>query len=300
MGENTKESLNEKQFRVAAIQMSMKIGDKHANLKKALDMINEAVLMGAKVILLPELFATEYFPWWKDTKYFNYAEPIPGPTTSKISELISTLSIYVIAPLYEKEGPGIYYNSAVLIGPKGKIIGRQRKMHIPAVKSLEKLYFQPAEANYPVFQIKYGKIGICICYDRLFPEVCRALALNGAEIIFVPIAGTIYPRVSTLDTRAVENVLFIVSANKVGEEGIYRYTGASVIINPEGQVIAQGGEEEEIIVADIDLADVEKCRNAFPYFRDRRPELYGRLLQPAVYHSDLNFLNKNYEEEEEQ
>jgi predicted amidohydrolase len=271
--------------RVATIQMSMKMGDKAANLKKGLAMIKAAAERGARIVLLPELFTTEYFPWWRDTKYFAYAEPIPGPTTARVGALTRKLSVYVIAPFYEKEGPGIYYNSAVLIGPRGEIIGRQRKMHIPAVKSLEKLYFQPAEPNFPVFATKFGRVGICICYDRLFPEVCRALALNGAEIIFVPIAGTIFPKVSTLDTRALENVLFVVAANKVGEEGGHRYTGGAMIVNPEGEVIAQGGEEEQIVIADIDLEDVEKTRQAFPYFRDRRPELYERLLQPAVYFS---------------
>jgi N-carbamoylputrescine amidase len=186
----------------------------------------------------------------------------------------------------------MYYNSAVLVGPKGEIVGRQRKMHIPAVKSLEKLYFQPAEPNFPVFQTKYGRVGICICYDRLFPEVCRALALNGAEMIFVPIAGTIFPKVSTLDTRALENVLFVVAANKVGEEDGHRYTGGAMIVNPEGKIIAQGGTDEEIVMADIDLEDVEKARKAFPYFRDRRPELYGRLLQPAVYYSGESPITK--------
>lgn len=273
-------------MRVAAIQMSMKMGDKSGNLKKGLAKIGAAAQQGAQMILLPELFTTEYFAWWRDTKYFAYAEPIPGPTTDKVGKLARQFSVYVIAPFYEKEGPGMYYNSAVLIGPRGEIIGRQRKMHIPAVKSLEKLYFQPAEPNFPVWQTKFGKVGICICYDRLFPEVCRALALNGAEIIFVPIAGTIFPKVSTLDTRALENVLFVVAANKVGEEGGHRYTGGAMIINPEGKVMVQGGEEEEIVMADLNLDDVEKTRQAFPYFRDRRPELYERLLQPAVYHSE--------------
>jgi len=279
--------------RVATIQMAMKVGDKKANLKKGLAMVNAAAQKGAKMILLPELFTTEYFAWWRDTKYFDYAEPIPGPTTARVGELARKLSVYVVAPFYEKEGPGMYYNSAVLIGPKGEIVGRQRKMHIPAVKSLEKLYFQPAEPNFPVFQTKYGRVGICICYDRLFPEVCRALALNGAEMIFVPIAGTIFPKVSTLDTRALENVLFVVAANKVGEEDGHRYTGGAMIVNPEGKIIAQGGTEEEIVMADIDLEDVEKARKAFPYFRDRRPELYGRLLQPAVYYSGAPSLTEN-------
>lgn len=275
----------ERHVSVAAIQMSMKIGDKEENIQKGLQRIREAAEKGARFILLPELFTTEYFAWWRDTKFYDYAEPIPGPTTIRIGELARTLSVYVIAPLYEKEGPGMYYNSAALIGPKGELMGRQRKMHIPAVKSLEKLYFYPAEPNFPVFQTEYGKVGICICYDRLFPEVCRALALNGAEIIFVPIAGTIFPRVSTLDTRALENVLFIVAANKVGEEEGHRYTGGSMIIDPEGQIIAKGGEEEEIVTAKINVDDVERCRRLFPYFRDRRPELYSRLLQPASYYS---------------
>ena len=285
MAKKSQKTIGERRVRVATIQMAMKVGDKKGNLKKGLAMIKAAAQKGAKMILLPELFTTEYFAWWRDTKYFDYAEPIPGPTTARVGELARRLSVYVVAPFYEKEGPGMYYNSAVLIGPKGEIIGRQRKMHIPAVKSLEKLYFQPAEPNFPVFPTKYGRVGICICYDRLFPEVCRALALNGAEIIFVPIAGTIFPKVSTLDTRALENVLFVVAANKVGEEDGHRYTGGAMIVNPEGKIIAQGGTEEEIVMADIDLEDVEKARKAFPYFRDRRPELYERLLQPAVYYS---------------
>jgi predicted amidohydrolase len=285
MAKKNRKTIGGRPVRVATIQMAMKVGDKKANLKKGLAMVKVAAQKGAKMILLPELFTTEYFAWWRDTKYFDYAEPIPGPTTARVGELARRLSVYVVAPFYEKEGPGMYYNSAVLIGPKGEIIGRQRKMHIPAVKSLEKLYFQPAEPNFRVFPTKYGRVGICICYDRLFPEVCRALALNGAEIIFVPIAGTIFPQVSTLDTRALENVLFVVAANKVGEEDGHRYTGGAMIINPEGKIITQGGVEEEIVMADIDLEDVEKARKAFPYFRDRRPELYERLLQPAVYYS---------------
>ena len=274
-----------REVRVASIQMAMQVGNKEANLSKGLARIEEAAEKGAKMILLPELFTTEYFAWWRDNKYFDYAEPIPGPTTDQVSALARRLSVYVIAPFYEKEGPGMYYNSAVLIGPRGDILGRQRKMHIPAVKSLEKLYFQPAKPNFPVFQTTYGKVGICICYDRLFPEVCRALALNGAEIIFVPIAGTIFPKVSTLDSRALENVLFVVAANKVGEEGGHRYTGGAMVVDPEGQIIVQGDAEENIIMADIDLDDVENARRKFPYFRDRRPELYGRLLEPAVYYS---------------
>jgi N-carbamoylputrescine amidase len=273
--------------RVAAVQMSMKLVDKKANLEKGLIMAEEAVTKGAKMILLPELFTTEYFAWWRDVKYFDYAESIPGPTTDTISELARRLAVYIVAPFYEQEGPGMYYNSAVLISPQGEIVGRQRKMHIPAVKSLEKIYFQPAEPNFPVFQTEYGKVAICICYDRLFPEVCRALALNGAELIFCPIAGTIFPKVSTLDTRALENVLFIVAANRVGEEEGHRYTGGSMIVDPEGQIIVQGGDKEEIVITDIDLDEVGKARNLFPYFRDRRPELYSRLLGPAIYSSEL-------------
>ena len=276
----------ERKVKIACVQMGMKMEDKEANLNTASRLLVEAGKKGVQIALLPELFNTEYFAWWNDRKYFLFAEPIPGPTTKVLCEIAKKHKMYIVAPFYEEEGPGIYYNSAVLINDDGEITGKQRKMHMPAVRSLEKIYFTPAQANYPVFKTKYGHIGICICYDRLFPEVMRALTLNGAEIIFNPVAGTIYPEVSTLDTRALENVIFVIAANRVGEEGGHRYRGGSMFVNPEGKIFAQAGDQEELLIETIDVEDVRKTRDKYPYLRDRRPELYGRLLEPAVYHNE--------------
>jgi len=268
---------------IANVQMSMKCLDKEANLEKAERLIEEAVAKGAQIVALPELFNTEYFAWYNDRKYFSMAEPMPGPTSDRLCKLAQKLGVFIVAPYYEEEGPGLYYNSALLISDDGNIVGKQRKMHMPAVRSLEKLYFIPAEANFPVFDTKYGKISICICYDRLFPEVMRAMTLNGAEIIFNPVAGTIFPHVSSLDTRALENGVFIIAPNRCGKEGEYGYPGGSMIINPRGEMLQQAGEEEETLIETIDVEDVRRTREQFPFLRDRRPELYGRLTGPAVY-----------------
>ena len=275
-----------RKINIACIQMSMTIDNKKKNLEKALEKIEKAAKQRAQIILLPELFNTEYFPWWRDKKYFDYAEPMPGPTTEAISEVAKKYGTYIIAPFYEEEGPGIYYNSAALIGKKGELIGKQRKMHIPAIKSIEKYYFKPSEANYPIFNTDYARIGICICYDRLFPEVMRALTLNGAEIIFNPICGTIFPGVSTLDTRALENGVFIVAANRVGEEGGHRYSGASMVIDPEGITIERADDKEQILIKEIDVTRVREIRNKYPFLRDRRPEVYSPLLKTARYYEN--------------
>lgn len=282
-----------KQVRVACIQMGCEIDNKKKNVDKAIRMIDEAAVNGASIICLPEVFNTEYVCFTKrDPKYFEYAETLPGPTSEKISERAEEHGIYIIAPIFEKAAPGLYYNTAPLIGPTGKIIGKYRKTHIPAPlgewSGLEKLYFRPGE-EFKVFDTEFGKIGIIICYDGSFPETWRILALEGAEMIFRPscISYATSPTASRLSSeiwtmnhiiKAYENAVFVLGINRVGKEEQREHFGNTMIVNPYGEILDNSGEKEEKIVsATIDLNQVG--RDGVP-FRDYRPELYHRITKP--------------------
>jgi len=268
--------------------MSCVIGNKDANVDKALKLIEEAANRGAKVVLLQELFNTEYvcFRRVRDFDVFRYAEPIPGATTTRIGEAAKRHGIYVIAPIFEKAAPGVYYNTAPVIDPHGRVIGKYRKTHIPAVRSLEKLYFRPG-SDYPVFKTDLGTLGIVICYDRLFPENWRIVTLEGAEIVFVPTA-TLIPQGEDsgweplLRTRAYENKIFVVGVNRVGKEESTEFYGKSMIVDPWGRVLAKTGGEDAVVSATIDLDDVDRARIEMPVLRDLRPEIYGRLTYPSI------------------
>jgi N-carbamoylputrescine amidase len=264
--------------------MAPEIGAVEKNVSRAAAFIDEAAAKGAKIVCLPELFNTGYFCHIShiDSDYFQLAEPIPGPTTEKLGAKAQEYGIYIIAPIFEKAKAGYYYNSAALIGPQGEIIGRYRKVHMPwSGTGWEKYYFRPGY-NFPVFKTDVGNIGIMICYDRFFPESARLLALQGAEIIFNPAGAPLSLGDSwefVLRTRASENQLFVVGVGLTGktDEEHYEVTGRSVIINPRGEIVAQLGREEGVLVAAIDLDEIEQARITRFNHRDRRPEVY-RLL----------------------
>lgn len=292
-----------REVKVAGIQMSMEVDNKEANVEKAVKLIDRAGREGCKMVLLPEVFFMEYsvfdlcFP--RDPAVYRYAEPIPGPTTNKLAEVSKEHGIYVLAPIYEKAGPGIYYNTTAVIAPSGEVIGKYRKTHIPATLSLEKLYFRPGW-EFPVWKTNYGKIGVVTCFDRRFPETVRIIALNGAEIVFCPNASSIPPQVAKAPVkrkrqkenweflakcRAYENGVFFVYIGRWGTEQGIKFHGTSLIVNPYGEIIAQAPAEGDMILsATIDLEEVDRARIATPIFRDLRPELYGRLSkQPSEW-----------------
>ena len=268
--------------KIAGIQMSCKPASKDENVRKALNLIDAASKEDAKIILLPELFSTDYSGYCRrNLDVFEYAESIPGPTTEKIAKKARQHSVYIIAPIHEKTGPGIYYNTAAVIDTSGKIMGKYRKTHIPATMSLEKLYFRPG-LQYPVFKTSFGTIGILICYDRVFPENWRILTLKGAEIVFVP-AGTglgLVPWGSEIGweplirTRAYENGVFVAAVNRVGKEEGREFFGNSMIVSPRGDIVARAGQQEAIISATVDLGEIDKARIEKPILRDLRPEIY--------------------------
>lgn len=287
-------SRSNRKVKVAGIQISCEIGNKAANIDKAVRMIDEASANGCQIICLQELFNTEYVCFTKrDPRYLEYAEPIPGPTTERIASRAEKHGVYIIAPIFEKAAPGLYYNTAALIGPDGGIVGKYRKTHIPAAlmsgvgPSLEKLYFRPGY-EFKVFETELAKIGIIICWDRWFPETWRILRLDGAEIIFNPSAisiGTPSGHVGGRElwmmsnvTHAYEMGVFVVAINRVGIEEEHQCYGTTMIVNPYGDVLAQGGQaENEVVSAILDLNEVG--RSGIP-FRDYKPELYDRITRP--------------------
>ena len=283
--------------KIAGIQMKNEIGNKEKNINKAVCMIDKAAKNGSQIIGLQELFNTEYVCFCKkDPRTLNCAESIPGPTIDRIAEKAKEYGIYIIAPIFEKAAPGLYYNTAALIGPDGSVIGKQRKTHIPAalprdikkdMGSLEKLYFRPGN-EFHVFKTKLCNIGIIICADGRYPETFRILALEGAEIIFRPSAISVSDiskqhnaaeRWTMMNiTRADDNGVFVVGINRVGVEERCQYYGTTLIISPYGEILAKGGEkEDEVVSAIIDLNQVGRDGRIF---RDYRPELYHRLTNP--------------------
>jgi len=202
-----------------------------------------------------------------------------------MQSLAKELGVVICAPIYERVGRSVYYNSAAMIDADGKFLGVYRKNHIPLNTIFyEKLYFKPGNLGYPVFETQFGKIGIIICHDRHYPEGARCSALNGAEILLVPSAT---PRASLsvkvwekeLMGHAIFNEYFVAGLNRTGKEGDYTYYGKSVICDPVGDIMAQAGEGEEILMADCDLDIITERRRAWQFYRDRRPDSYGLLTQ---------------------
>lgn len=264
--------------KLGLVQMSSKKGDIQANLAKALVMTEECIIKDAKIIQLPELFSTEYFPMTVDSAFYAYAQPRTGTIITRFRELAKKYKVYIIVPWFEFDSPGVYYNSAAFINPEGELSGVHRKAHIPALKSKEKLYFRGGD-TLNVYNTKYGKIGILICYERSFPEPSRILALKGADIIFY-CASTwrAYMWTEELRTRAMENGLFISICNKTGTEDGKPLCGLSMVIDPFAKVLCALEREEATIIVEIDTDTVKSARIQFPAFRDRRTDLYGTIL----------------------
>jgi predicted amidohydrolase len=291
-------------LRAAAIQTGPQGEDRAANLAAASALIR-SIEPRPDVVVLPELFS---LPFWcvgvHDPAYFDWAEPVDGPTVTAMSEVARSIGSYVVAPFFERgEREGEYFNSAALIGPDGNLVpgtlddGRSvatyRKNAISSYAwdghiNNEKWYFRPGD-GYPVFATAFGRVGILICYDRWYPEAWRVLALQGARAVFVVNASEGYVSdmfVPSMRTSAAQNVLFAVSVNRGGVERFgdveTRYYGRSCIVGPRGDVLAEAGEgaPDVVIAADLDLSRVAADRKRLWVFRDRRPELYGAITDP--------------------
>ncbi len=272
--------INDESVPVADIQKAM--------LDKHLPMIEEAAKRGVQVLCLQEIFNGPYFCPSQDKRWYAAAEPIPGPTTSLMQELARKHNMVIVVPLYEEAMRGVYYNSAAVIDADGTYLGKYRKHHIPQTSGFwEKYFFKPGDGGYPVFQTKYAKVGVYICYDRHFPEGARLLGLNGAEIVFNPsatVAGlSQYLWKLEQPAHAVANGYFVGAINRVGTEApwnIGRFYGTSYFVDPRGNFLATGSEnDDEVITADVDLDMIDEVRQTWQFYRDRRPDSYGPLTE---------------------
>lgn len=282
---------------IALIQHSCS-EDRDANVEKAVKMIREAAERGAQVICTQELFSGTYFPQTIDAEKYDWAEPIPGPITERMQKLAKELGVVIITSLYEYAMDGMYFNTVVVFDADGTDLGKYRKHHIPeGPQYIEKYYFTEGDTGYPVFETKFGTIGVLICWDEWFPEPSRILALKGADVVFYPSAIGSEPDHPELDTsqtwmdairaHGIHNNMFIAAVNRVGredsEEGHMEFYGRSFISNPWGTVIKEAEtKEDEIVMAEIDLSEVKKVRDILQFHRDRRPDSYGELLKRVL------------------
>ncbi|MFH1748874.1 MAG: nitrilase-related carbon-nitrogen hydrolase [Planctomycetota bacterium] len=264
---------------------------KQAMIDKHVELIKQAAGQGVQLLCLQELFYGPYFPAEQDAKWYKLVEPVPdGPTTTLMCELAQKHGMVIVVPLYEEDLPGIYYNTAAVIDADGTYLGKYRKTHIPHCNPgfWEKFYFRPGNLGYPVFETRFGNVGVYICYDRHFPEGARCLGLNGAEIVFNPsatVAGlSEYLWKLEQPAHAVANQYFVGAINRPGTEApwnIGEFYGTSYFCDPRGQIITEGKRvEDDIIVADMDLDMIREVRDTWQFFRDRRPDMYDEILAP--------------------
>lgn len=261
---------------------------KDAMLQKHIPYIEEAGRQGVQILCFQEIFNTPYFCPGQDSKWYASAESVPGPTTELMQEYAKKYQMVIIVPVYEKDQAGVLYNTAAVIDADGTYLGKYRKNHIPQTGGFwEKYFFKPGNLGYPVFQTRYAKVGVYICYDRHFPDGARCLGLNGAEIVYNPSATTVgqsqYLWKLEQPAHAVANGYFMGCINRVGEEkpwNLGRFYGTSYFVNPLGEIFACASEDQdELLVAEFDLDLIEQIRSKWQFYRDRRPETYTEITQ---------------------
>jgi N-carbamoylputrescine amidase len=284
-------------FNVGLVQMSMS-AEPRANLDKAAQRVEEAARKGAEVVCLPELYRSPYFCQREDAALFDLAEPVPGPSTERLSEVARKAGVAVVVPIFEKRAPGLYHNSAVVIDADGRTAGLYRKMHIPDDPAFyEKFYFTPGDLGFQAFDTRFGKVGTLICWDQWYPEGARLTALRGAAVLFYPTAIGWHPHekeqqgAAQRDAwrtvqrgHAIANGCYVAAVNRVGHEpgppgeaGLH-FWGTSFLCDPFGVVIAEAStDREEILVGGVDLGRIEEVRRGWPFLRDRRIDAYAGI-----------------------
>jgi len=284
--------------KVGLVQMSCS-GDAKSNIDKAIAGIKDAAAKGANIVCLQELFTSLYFCDVEDYENFKLAEPVPGPTTDILSAVAKEAGVVVIASLFEKRAQGLYHNTTAVLDADGSYLGKYRKMHIPDDPAyFEKFYFTPGDLGYKMFETKYGKIGVLICWDQWYPEASRLTALMGAEILFYPTAigwATSQDEATNTEqynawqtiqrSHAVANGVHVVSVNRVGfeQDGAMKFWGGSFISNPFGSLIVKAThDQEEVIVTELDLSKTDSYRTHWPFLRDRRIDSYGDIVKRFI------------------
>jgi N-carbamoylputrescine amidase len=263
---------------------------KERMIQKCIKMIKLAAKRKVKILSLQELFYAPYFCAEQNLRWQILAEDVPGgPTIKRMQKIAKRYKIVLILPVYEKEGEGLYYNTAAVIDATGSYLGKYRKTHIPHLPPgfWEKFYFRPGNLGYPVFKTLYARVGVYLCYDRHFPEGARILGLKGAEIVFIPTATVAglseYLWELEQPFHAIANGYFVGSINRVGREppwNIGEFYGSSYFCDPFGKILAKANRNrDELLVADLDLELIAQARTRWQFYRDRRPETYLQLTE---------------------
>ena len=294
----------EDRLTVGLVQMSMS-PDPGGNLARALDLVADAAAAGARLVCLPELFSWRYFCQVQNTANFALSEPVPGPTTRALETLAADLDLTVVAGVFERRAPGLYHNAAVFIDGSRGYRGKYRKMHIPDEPGYrEKYYFTPGDLGFRPFRSRWGTCGVLLCWDQWYPEAARLAALQGARILLYPTAIGWHPDDSPVErdcqaeawelmqrSHGIANGCFVIAVNRVGFEpapgrsaaardgaaGI-GFWGRSFVSAPDGHVLGRASaESDEVLIAELDLAAVERHRVEWPFLRDRRVDAYAGL-----------------------
>lgn len=257
-------------------------------------LIRQAAAEGAEIIVTQELFLTPYFCTVEDPALFDLADPLPGPVTDRLGKLAGELGTVIISSIFEHRGPGLYHNTAAIHDADGSLMGLYRKAHIPQDPGFEeKFYFTPGDSGWPVWDTKFGKIGVLICWDQWYPEAARLMALGGAQVLVYPTAiGWLPEEKSSLGDaqhcawetvqrgHAVANGCYLAAVNRSGTHDGTEFWGRSFVANPYGELVAKAStEHEEILYHDLDFQAVEDFRRIWPFFRDRRIDAYGELTK---------------------
>ena len=286
-------------MKVALVQQALREG-RDEMIAATFASVRSAAAQGAKLVVLQELHTGSYFCQTEDTGCFDLAESIPGPSTDLFGALARELGIVLVTSLFERRAPGLYHNTAVVLEKDGSIAGKYRKMHIPDDPAFyEKFYFTPGDLGFEPIQTSVGKLGVLVCWDQWYPEAARLMALAGADLLIYPTAIGWDPRddeaeqqrqldawVTVQRSHAVANGIPVLSANRVGYEGDpssvgagIQFWGSSFVAGPQGELLARGGEGEELLVVDVDLRRSEDVRRIWPFLRDRRIDAYGELVR---------------------
>jgi N-carbamoylputrescine amidase len=274
-------------------------GSADANLEVIAARVAEAARQGARLVLLQELHNGAYFCQDECVDTFDLAEPIPGPSTDRLSAVARDSGVVIVSSLFERRAPGLYHNTAVVLDADGSIAGKYRKMHIPDDPGFyEKFYFTPGDLGFEPVDTSVGRLGVLVCWDQWYPEAARLMALAGAELLLYPTAIGWDPDdaqdekdrqrdawVLSHRGHAVANGLPVLSCNRVGHEpspmgaaGI-DFWGTSHVLGPQGEFLAKAGSEPTILAAEVDLGRSEDVRRIWPFLRDRRIDAYGDLLK---------------------
>jgi N-carbamoylputrescine amidase len=291
--------VNQSPFRVGLIQMAC-AKDPNENLAKAEWRVREAAGKGAQIVCLQELFRSQYFCQEESTDNFDLAESIPGHSTEALARLARELNIVIVGSLFERRMAGLYHNTAVVIDADGSLLGSYRKMHIPDdPRFYEKYYFTPGDLGVRCFDTRYARIAPLVCWDQWYPELARMAALDGAQVLFYPTAIGFHrsdaaesaAQHNAWETvqraHAIANGLYVAVVNRVGYEdgppgdGL-AFWGGSFVADPQGRMLAKGGDREETLIVECDPRRIEMVRRNWPFLRDRRIDAYGPILERAA------------------